>query len=132
MIKKALLVLFVLSFAVMGCSKDAEILEFGKKLDTFTAELESKVSSSSDPVAGVDAAIKHLNDNKGPLVAQYKELENVRGFQVSEETMAAFTKTITENTMKIAGLKIKFIGSSNADLEKKIDELVSGYESIFE
>jgi hypothetical protein len=118
---------------VTGCSKDEEILAFAKKLDGFTTEVVSRVEKAQDPKAGVDAAQQYLDTNQAELKSAYVELSGVRGFQVKQETMDRLTNSVTENTGKVMGLKLKYVteSASDKDFDKKLDKLSDSYSAIF-
>jgi len=117
-----------------GCSKDEEILAFTQKLDSFTSEVVSRVEKAQDPKQGVDAAQQYLDSNQGELKSAYGELSGVRGYQVKEETMERLTNSVSENTGKVMGLKLKYVTESVSDKEfdKKLDKLSDSYSAIFD
>ena len=126
------LLVIALTTLLFGCSKDAEVTAFATELDTTSAEIVKKVEGGKDPSAGVDDAQKYLDGKKADLKSKYKELENVRGFQVKEETMKKLTDAVTNSIMKVSGLQIKYMEKTMSDkaFKAKLEKLVKDYESI--
>lgn len=133
---KRILVTVLSLFALLltGCSRDADVEAFISKLDTHTAEIVSRVEKANDRKAGVDAAQKYFDDNKGEIQAAYSSLKELRGFQVKEETVKKLTDSVVSNGTKVAGLKIKLMSETMSDdeLDKKLDKLTADYAAVFE
>ena len=125
------LLLACLSFA--GCKKDAQINSVVTELDTFTAELVKRVDSAPNPSAGVDDAQKYLDSKKADLTAKMVELKGIRGYQVSEETTKKMTASMMDDAKKVAGLQMKYIGTSMRDpaFKAKLDKLTKDYTALF-
>jgi hypothetical protein len=135
MMNRAFFVLMIgLALSLFGCSRDSDVLAFSQKLDEVATQVEAKATAGKDPGAGIDEAQKYLESQAGDLKAKYAELAELRGFQVKEESIAKLTEGVTNSTMKVAGLKLKFIRESMEDkaLDGKLEKLSKTYEGIFE
>lgn len=133
MTKRLFLLLSVLAFALTSCSKDDEVLAFGGSVEALSTELADTVKKSEDKKAGLDAALKILDEKGAAVKATYAELQNVRGFQVKEETMVKMTESITKSTTDVMQIKIDLIAATmkDKDLSAKVDKLVDGYTALF-
>lgn len=123
----------LLSVVAVGCKKDAEIDTVMTELDTFTNELVKRVESNPDKSAGVDDAQKFLDSKKAEMTAKVDSIKSVRGYQVSEETTKRMQESMTKNVMGVAGMQIKFMGTSMRDpaFKAKLDKLIADYQGLF-
>ncbi|MBN2527904.1 MAG: hypothetical protein JXR76_16060 [Deltaproteobacteria bacterium] len=130
--KTGLIFVFIM-FIVLGCSKDDQVLSFCSDVEGMSKDIVAAVDGNSDKSAGVDAALKILNE-KGPAIKNsYTEMQDIRGFQVSEETVAKMTETVTSSVTNVMKLKLTLVTATMKDeaLSKKVDELMDGYQGLF-
>lgn len=118
---------------VAGCKKDAEVKTLLADFDSFTNDLIKRVDSASDPSAGVDDAQKYFDSKKADMTAKMDKLKSIRGYQVGEETKKMMEASLVEDAKKIAGLQVKYIGTSMRDraFKAKLDKLTRDYQSLF-
>ena len=128
-----LLLLLVVCLSLAGCKKDAQINAVVAELDSFTTELVKKVESAPNPAAGVDDAQKFFDSKKADLTAKIGTLKSIRGYQVSEETTKKMTTSMVDDAKKVAGLQIKYIGTSMRDpvFKGKLEKLTRDYQALF-
>lgn len=128
-----ILALLLASLSLAGCKKDAQINSVVAELDTFTTELVKKVDSAPNPSAGVDDAQKFLDSKKDDLTAKIAELKGIRGYQVSEDTTKKMTASMMDDAKKVAGLQMKYIGTSMRDpaFKAKLEKLTKDYTALF-
>ena len=128
-----ILALLLACLSLAGCKKDAQINSVVTELDAFTNELVKKVDSAPNPSAGVDDAQKFFDSKKADLTAKMAELKGIRGYQVSEETTKKMTASMINDANKVAGLQIKYIGTSMRDpaFKAKLEKLTKDYQSLF-
>ncbi|HYH85274.1 MAG TPA: hypothetical protein VEX60_07310 [Pyrinomonadaceae bacterium] len=127
-----LLLLLAFSFVIAGCKKDTEVNAVIADLDAFTKELVQKVEGAQNPSAGIDDAQKFLDARKADMRAKIESLKGMRGYQVSKETTAKITESVTEDVMSVNKLKIKFMSNTMRDpaLKAKLDKLVEDYNAL--
>jgi hypothetical protein len=115
-----------------GCKKDAQVDSVLAEFDSFTREMLAKIDSAPNPSAGVDAAQAFMDSRKADMQDKLGTLKGLRGFQVSEETKKKMLERMTENTMSVAKLKIKYIGAAMRDpsLSAKFDKLNTDYMAL--
>ena len=127
-----LILLLACGAALAGCKKDTEVNAVIGELDSFTKELVSKVESAPNPSAGVDEAQKYLDAHKDDLKAKINSLKELRGYQVSDDTMKKMKESVTEDAMSVAKLQIKYMQQSIRDpaFKAKLDKLLNDYQSL--
>lgn len=133
MSKKPIACLSIALVALMaGCKKDDEMKAVVKDIDAFTTELVRKVESSQASAAGLDEAQKFLDSKKPEIKAKLDSIKNVRGFQVSEETMKTVTESLTKNATAVASLQLKYISQSVKDpaIKAKLEKIVNDYRAL--
>jgi PBP1b-binding outer membrane lipoprotein LpoB len=126
-------VLLGLLLLLVGCSRDDEVNQFVTNMNQFTSDLVKKVESSADKKTGVESAQQFL-DQKGPaLKTEFEALQDVRGFQVKDETMSNITTAVTDNVTKVGTLKIDYMALSlkDKDFDQKIEKLTNSYTDLF-
>lgn len=131
--KRVLVILCVVSAALLiGCSEDGKVNTFISKLDNLTNQMMQKVQKSSDPKTGIAAAQAYLDKNKADIVESYRQIEGLRGYQVKKETMKHLTDSVTQDTTKVMGLKLKYAAQSvsDPDLSKELDKLTGDYAAM--
>ncbi len=100
----ALLIALVL--VLSGCKKDSDVEGFIKDFDGLTNDLVKTIESSPTS-AGLDEAQKKLDAKKADLKTRLSALKELRGFQVSKESLEKLTKSFSDNTQKLTGLSTK-------------------------
>ena len=100
----ALLIALVL--VLSGCKKDSDVEGFIKDFDGLTNDLVKTIESSPTS-AGIDEAQKKLDAKKADLKTRLAAMKELRGFQVSKESLEKLTKSITDNAQKLTGLSTK-------------------------
>lgn len=134
MLKRFTVVALLLAcLALAGCKKDTQIDSVVTELDSFTTELVKKVESAPNPSAGVDDAQRYFDSKKADLTAKMATLKGIRGYQVSAETKAKMTKSLVDDAKRVAGLQIKYIGTSMRDpaFRAKLEKLTKDYQALF-
>ncbi len=128
-----ILVLLLACLPLCGCKKDAEINSIVTDLDSFTTELVKKVESAPNPSAGVDDAQKFFDSRKADLTAKMTTLKGIRGYQVSEDTKNKMTRSLVDDTKRVAGLQMKYVGASMRDpaFKAKLEKLTKDYLDLF-
>lgn len=124
--------LLALVLSLSGCKKDDFANETVNELNKLADEIVAKVKEGDDRAASVDAAQKLLDGKRPELQPKMKEIMELRGFQVSEETAANVNKVRTEAGFKVAGLQIELMmeQAQNADLEKKLTKLTDDFTKL--
>lgn len=124
--------LLAIVLALGACKKDDFANETAKELTTLTDDIVKTVKDASDKKAGVAEAQKKLDAKKDELSGKLKEVGELRGFQVSEETQGNVAKAMTESMTKMAGLEIDLMTATMSDkeLETALDKLLKDHEAI--
>ena len=127
-----LLVALACALLLAGCKKDAQVESVLADFDAFTKEMVGKIDSAPNPSAGADAAQAYMDSHKADMQAKLATLKGLRGFQVSEATQKKMMERMTENTMTVAKLKIKYINFAMRDpaLSAKFDKLNADYMAL--
>jgi hypothetical protein len=122
-----LLVAFILSLP--GCKKDDMVNATMADLETLATEIADTVKNAEDKKQGVADAQKLLDAKKGDLQAKMKEVGELRGFQVSDETMTKMGGSIADAMMKVEGLKLDLMSETMQDAELKtaLDKLTQDF-----
>lgn len=126
------LLLVTLVLALSGCKKDDFARETVGELGKLADDIVAKAKEGSDRKASVDAAQKLLDDKRGELAPKMKEVMELRGFQVSEDTAAEVNKVRMDAGMKVAGLQIDLMTEIAGDdeLSKKVDKLTDDFSNL--
>jgi len=124
--------LLAIVLALGACKKDDFANETVNELNKLANDIAAKVKEGDDRKASVDAAQKLLDGKRGDLATKMKEIMELRGFQVSEETAANVNKVRTEAGLTVAGLQLEFIAevASDDELSKKFDKLTDDFTSL--
>jgi hypothetical protein len=125
-------IFFVALLMLGGCKKDDFVNSTCDEIDKLATEIVDTVKKGDDPKAGVDAAQKLLDGKKSDLEPKMKELGELRGFQVSEESTARMTSTLMDAVGKVEGLKIDYLRESmgDKDLDAKIEKLTGDFSTL--
>jgi len=111
--------LFCVCLLLAACSKNAEVQDFVKEQDALVAEVTAATNA--------DAAQKAFDGKKADLKAKLAPLKTARGFQVSKESMAALTTSLTSGVTSVCGLQLKAI--TDAAQSAKYKALCDDYTS---
>jgi hypothetical protein len=124
--------LLALILIVSGCSKDELATGAIDELNALTDDIVKTVSEASDKKAGVAEAQKKLDAKKGELGPKMKEVMELRGFQINEETKDKVAAGLVDNTMKMATLEIDLMMATATDpeLAAAVDKLTSDHEAL--
>jgi hypothetical protein len=106
-----------LGLVLAACSKNAEIQDFIKEQDALSQE----IAATNDP----DSARKAFEAKKDDLKAKLEPIKTARGFQVSKESMAALTTSLTSGITSVCGLQLKAL--TDADKSAKYKALCDDY-----
>jgi hypothetical protein len=125
----AMAVLAVGALSAVGCSKDAEVLAFVSEFDTFSNTIVKHVKSAPNVSAGVDAAQKYLDENKGSIQQKMAALKEVKNFQLKAETKKKFEDSVISNAKTVASLPLDYVGqmAMNPGLQAKFEKLLNDY-----
>ena len=128
----ATLVFLALGLFLGGCNKDDRVENFVQKLDAVTAEVVKRAEAGSDRKAALASAQQYLDQNSAEVAGAYKEIEGLRGFEVSEEAMKKLTDSVTDNSTKVMTLRIKFAGERVSDpaFGKSLEKLTDDYNKM--
>jgi hypothetical protein len=134
MFRKVVPVLLIaLVLALAGCKKDSEVTGFIKDFDALTDDMVKTINASPTS-AGIDEAQKKLDAKKADLKTRLNALKELRGFQVSKESLEGLTKSLTENSQKLAGLATKIgqsaVANKDIAMTTKYAALMKSYGEI--
>jgi outer membrane murein-binding lipoprotein Lpp len=123
----AVLVAFILSLP--GCKKDDMVNETMAEVEKLATEINDTVNKAEDKKQGVADAQKLLDGKKDGLKSKMKEIGELRGFQVSDETMTKMGGSIADAVMKVEGLKLDLMSETMQDAELKtaLDKLTKDF-----
>src|SRR5688500_6924958 len=107
-----LLFAFVLSLSTTGCKKDDMVNTTMADLEKLATEMNDTVTKAEDKKQGIADAQKLLDGKKDDLKAKMKEVGELRGFQVSDETMTKMASTVADAVMKVEGLKLDLMSET--------------------
>lgn len=124
--------LLAIALVMTGCKKDDFANETVGELNKLADEIVAKVKEGDDRKASIDAAQKMLDDKRGELAPKMKQIMELRGFEVSEETAANVNKVRQEAGLKVAGLAIGLNMAELADQEvqDKLTKLVEDFAKL--
>ena len=119
---------------VSACSKDDMVNETMDEVTKLTDEIVEKVKTAEDKKAAVEEAKKMIADREGELKPKMEQISELRGFQVSDETVGKFTESLFDSTMKMGTLQIDLMieAAQDPELEKALDELVDAHSSLLD
>ncbi len=124
--------LLALVLLVSACSKDDIANATIDDLTKLTDDIVKTVNDAEDKKAGVAEAQKKLDDAKGELGPKMKEVMELRGFQVNDETKSKVAAGLVDNTMKMATLEVDLMMATMDDPELKaaVDKLSADHEAL--
>jgi restriction endonuclease len=124
--------LLALVLVISACSKDEVAIKTMDELTTLTDDLVKTVNDAADKKAGVADAQKQLDAAKGELGAKMKDVMDLRGFQVSEETQTKLAGSLIDNTFKMSRLEIDLMMEtmSDAELKAALDKLLEDHQAL--
>jgi hypothetical protein len=122
----------VMSLALAGCNKDAEVNTILGTIDSFTTELVRCVETAPNPNTGVDDAQKYFDSRKADLAARMETLKGLRAYQVSDETKRRVASSLVVDASKVGNLQIKYVNQSMSDpaFKAKLDKLVKDHQAL--
>lgn len=122
----------IVALLTFGCNRDGQVNADLDVLDEFTKELMNKVASGKTSAEGVTAAQEYLDTQKDEIRTRMTRMVAVRGFQVNEATKTRLTKSITDNVMKVMGLKIQMLTQTMKDktLDNQLQKLIEDYTKL--
>jgi hypothetical protein len=128
----ALPVLLLISMAIAGCRKDAEVNATVSAVDALTTELVRRIEAAPNPSDGVDDAQEYLDGRKTEIAGKMGLLKSLRGDQVSDETKRKLVSRLAEDAAKVGDLQIKYVSHSisNPAFKAKLDKLVGDYQTL--
>lgn len=123
--------LLAIALTLTACKKDDFANETVNELNKLADDIVAKVKEGDDRGASIDAAQKMLDDKKGELAPKMKEIMELRGFEVSDETAANVNKVVTEASLKVATLSLSMMADlSDPEVSKKMDKLVDDFANL--
>ena len=128
--------MFTLLFAFLlllgGCKQDDFANETMDEYGKLASDIESDVKGAEDKKAGVAKAQERLDAAKAELGPKMTKINELRGFQVSEETMSKITSTVTDATLEVSGLQLELMMEVQEDpeLETALNKLISDFEAL--
>lgn len=124
--------LLALILLVSGCSKDEMANAAVDELTALTDDIVKTVSEGQDKKAAVAEAQAKLDAKKGELGPKMKEVMELRGFQVNDETQDKVNAALVDNTMKMASLQIDLMIATATDpeLAAAVDKLTADHEAL--
>jgi hypothetical protein len=133
-IRRFLALALVAAFAagLVACSRDEEVKAAMAELDSFSSALVKAVKTAPNPSAGVDAAQKYLEANKGGVQQKMAAIKDLRNFQVSEETRKKLEACVMNNATAVAGLQLDYVSQAALDSEfsARLEKLVNDYKNV--
>jgi len=123
-----------LVFCLSGCNRDDDVHAFSQNLDSFTNEVMDRMEGDGDLSGRVDAAQAYVDENGPALHAEYMDIAQVRGFQLSNEASDELVTSVTRNSIRVMGLQLEHVGATfnNRDLDQRLGHLSESYEGILE
>jgi hypothetical protein len=124
--------LLALILLVSGCSKDEMANAAIDDLTALTDDIVKTVKDGEDKKKAVADAQAKLDAKKGELGPKMKEVMELRGFQVNDETKTKVADGLVDNTMKMASLQIDLMMETATDPELKaaVDKLSDDHEAL--
>lgn len=124
--------LLALVLVISGCSKDEMVTGAIAELSALTDDIVKTVTDAEDKAAGVAEAQAKLDAKKEELGAKMKEVMDLRGFQIDEETKTKLEKGLIDNTMKMASLEIDLMMATSSDpaLQAAVEKLTEDHELL--
>ena len=122
----------VMSLALAGCNKDAEVNTILVTIDSFTTELVRCIETAPNPNTGVDEAQKYFDSRKADLAARMETLKGLRAYQVSDETKRRVASSLVDDASKVGNLQIEYVNQSMSDpaFKAKLDKLVKDHQAL--
>lgn len=122
----------VMSLALAGCNKDAEVNTILVTIDSFTTELVRCIETAPNPNTGVDDAQKYFDSRKADLAARMETLKGLRAYQVSDETKRRVASSLVDDASKVGNLQIEYVNQSMSDpaFKAKLDKLVKDHQAL--
>ncbi len=132
--KPCYLLLLAACLLLAGCKRDAEVNAALAEVDSFTKELDKRITDARDPAVGIDDAQQYLDSRKREIKAKATFLTRVRGIQVNDETEKKLIETVRSDQTIITHLQSRFmnISMSDAIFKTKLDKLVNDYLELFQ
>ncbi|MFO7565295.1 MAG: hypothetical protein R6X02_21815 [Enhygromyxa sp.] len=124
--------LLALILLVSACMKDEMALDAVVQLDALTDEIVKIISEAEDKQAGVAEAQAKLDAKKAELGPKMKEVAELRGVQVSEETADKIKNSLIDNTLKMVTLQMDLLVATATDpeLQAAVDKLVDDHGAL--
>lgn len=124
--------LLALILLVSACSKDEMANATIDELTTLTDDIVKTIKEGSDKKAAIADAQAKLDAKKGELGPKMKEVMDLRGFQVNDETKTKVADGLVDNTMKMASLQIDLMVETATDpeLAAALDKLSADHEAL--
>lgn len=124
--------LLAMVLLVSSCSKDEMATGAIDELNALTDDIVKTVSEGEDKLTAVADAQAKLDAKKADLAPKMKEVMELRGFQVNDETKTKVAAGLVDNTMKMATLEIDLMIATATDpaLKAAVDKLTADHEAL--
>ncbi len=116
-----------------GCKREVQVDAVMSEVDAFTDELVKRVTTNTDPSAGVDEAQKFLDGRREELASKIASVKRAGAYQSDDGVRKQVMVREIDNGTKVSGLQTKFISLSmnDAEFKAKLDKLVDDYQLMF-
>lgn len=124
--------LLALVLLVSACSKDEMATGAIDELTALTDDIVKTIQDGQDKQAAVAEAQAKLDAKKDELAPKMKEVMELRGFQVNDETKSKVAQGLVDNTMRVGTLKMSLLMeiATDPELEVAIDKLNADFQAL--
>jgi hypothetical protein len=124
--------LLAVALLACACAKDEAAEATLAAFTGLTDAIVEQVAEAEDPQAGVERGRERLAEAKPELEPKLSELRSLRGFQISDQTLAKLNAELAGNVAKMSALQIE-LGMATArdpELAAALEQLVADHRAL--
>lgn len=117
-----------------GCARDEMVNETMDEVTALTAEVTTLVKEGEDKKAAIAEAKALIESRQGELRPKLEKISQLRGFQVSQETVDKFSAQLTASMLDMTTLQLELVMETAQDpeLAKQLEELLAAHDALLD
>ena len=117
-----------------GCARDEMVNETMDEVTALTAEVTTLVKEGEDKKAAIAEAKALIESRQGELRPKLEKISQLRGFQVSQETVDKFRAQLTASMLDMTTLQLELVMETAQDpeLAKQLEELLAAHDALLD
>lgn len=117
-----------------GCSRDAMVNETMDEVSKLTEEVTTLVMEGEDKHAAIAEARALIESRQTELRPKLEQISQLRGFQVSQETVDKFGATLTASMLDMTTLQLELMlqTAQDPELDEELQGLLAAHDALLD